>query len=141
LKTYLKNLFLFALPLTVLTFCLVTARVEQICDGEHFITYGFPFVWSTPGATSLSTAVDLMLGVIDLFVYFTFFAALAATSLSGKFFGRKQLLIAILLWITALIVGEFFLIFLSFDPYPKKVVFFPCEKQNYRLHFGFPFKK
>lgn len=139
MKNYFKNLFLFAFPLTILVFCLVTAKVEQVCDGEHFTAYGFPIIWSTPGATSLATAADLMSGMFDLLVYFVFFAILSATSLFDKLLGQKKLLFAIPLWVAALIVGGFFLAFLSFDLYSQKIVFFPCEQHDYMIHFGFPF--
>jgi hypothetical protein len=139
MKKYFTNLCLFAVTLAILTFGLVTAKVENVCDGEHFTAYGFPLVWSTPGATSLSTAVDLMSGIFDLLVYFAFFAALTATSIFDKLFGRKKILIATLLWIAALIVGGFFLVLLSFDLYSQQIFPFPCEQRSYMLHFAFPF--
>jgi hypothetical protein len=117
----------------------VTAKVENVCDGERFMSYGFPIVWSTPGATSLSAAVNLMSGIFDLFVYFVFFALLSATNIFDKLFGQKKIVFAILLWTAALIVGGYFPAFLSSDLYSQKLNFFPCEQDNYMLNFGFPF--
>lgn len=138
MKNYFKKLFLLAFPLTILAFCLVTAKAEQICEDVHFTEYGFPLIWLTPGADWNASATDLILEFFDLFVYFVFFAALSATNIFDKLFGQNKLLIAVLLWAAALTVGGYFHAFLSSDPGPN--IYFPaqCVQQSYKLHFGFP---
>lgn len=138
MKNYLKKLTFYGLPLTIITFCLITAKADQYCDGDHFTAYGFPMFWTTPGATSLSTIADLMAGAFDLAFYFIVFAVVSATSLFDKFAAGKSALVAVPLWIIALFTAGWLCIFISFELRAEKIVFFPCEQKNYRPHFGLP---
>lgn len=140
MKQYFKNLILFAVPLSISAFCMVTLKSVQICDGESFTAYGFPLMWITPGVTSLSKIVDLTSFIIDLTVYFALFAIADAAGIFNKIFARKKLLTSAVLWIGAAIIGVLFAISISFDLQVQKIDFSSCDRQPKHAapHFGFP---
>src|SRR4051794_35106214 len=115
MENYLKKLVLFGVPLTILAFCLITAKADQACDGDSFTAYGFPLLWTTPGATSLSTVADLMVGTIDLAVYLAIFAAICATRVFDGLIRGKAVILSVVLWLGAICIGGGFWIVLSFD--------------------------
>ncbi|HEX3102726.1 MAG TPA: hypothetical protein VHQ01_13070 [Pyrinomonadaceae bacterium] len=138
MKTYFKKLIIFGLPLTIVAFCLLTAKADQLCDGDHFTAYGFPFFWTTPGTTSLAPATDIALFVIDIAVYFVFFAGLSATRLFDRLLERKAIVAGAVLWIAAILVGGWFGFVLFYFGHQDGIFVADCQQRNYRPHLGFP---
>lgn len=143
MKRYFRKLILFALPLTVLAFCLITVKATIRCDYEVTTAYGFPLLWTTPGVTSLSTIAYMLAFIVDLAVYFGFFAVISATALFDKIFAWKPLLFSALLWFAATLVGGLFTLSLTIELYADLTFFdYYCPKQiTYQLFFGFPFSR
>lgn len=138
MKTMLKKLFAIGIPLTVLVFCLVTVQATNICDGDRFTSYGFPFVWTMPGATSLAPATDMIMFATDLGAYFALFAALSATRLFERLITGKAALIAPALWLAAFVVGGWFCIVMFYFGHDDGRWVNDCVQTDYRPHFGFP---
>ena len=138
MKTYLKKLIFFGLPLTITAFCLVTAKADQLCDGDRYWAYGFPFLWTTPGPTSLSTTVDLPAAMFDLAVYFAVFAVICSTGLFDHFTTGRKAFMSVAFWLVAVLAGGGFGVVMSLDVQMAGIVNQPCEQKDYRLHVGFP---
>lgn len=144
MKRFFTKLLLFGAPLTVRAFCLVTAKAKMACDDGSFTAYGFPLFWTMPGATSLSIFADFVAFIIDLTIYFAFFAVISATGLFDKFFARKAVLNSVLLWTAATLIGGFFLLCISREMDADKIyVDETClqQRQSYAPHLGFPFSR
>jgi len=132
-----------ALPLALLSFCLVTARAIAACvDGPDEIRFGFPFFWITPGPTSLSWVIDVPALAIDFIVYLFAWTLLLKTALFVRLFSWKPRALLIIVWVLALLTAGVYVTLLGRDVSTGGVSFnrlYECSSiKQYSLSPGLP---
>lgn len=133
-----------ALPLAILSFCLVTLKVSLRCfDGPSESRVGFPLGWIKPSiVSSLEYGVDLTALAIDFCVYLGAWVWLSHTGFFKKVFGWRARLLSTSLWTMAAVVAGLYLLLLSHTAHLAGVTFDPrvdcTEFISYRLHIGPP---
>lgn len=141
--TLLKGIAPRALPLAVLSFCLVTLKVVAKCDGPDMPRYGFPLAWVTPGANSLSWIVDVPAFAIDFGVYlFAWVLILLRVASRRNTSWWRSRRITAALWLLAILVGGFYTFVITIDWHAAGVTFDPLlscpEVIRYAPHIGPP---
>lgn len=130
------------LPLTILSFCLLTLKVTFDCfDGPDEVRFGFPLGWITPSlVSSLEYIVDVRALAIDFGVYLIVWCCLSQTSLLQKILSWRTRLLSVCLWAFAGLITAFYLIMLFQTGHPGGVTFNArddCSRiTSRRLHLG-----
>jgi hypothetical protein len=138
----IKQVATHTLPLTILTFCLITLKVSLQCfDGPDETRFGFPLGWSKPSlVSSLEYIIDVPALAIDFSVYLGVWFWLSRAGLFRKVFAWSPRLLSICLWLMAGVVAGFYLLYLSQFGHAGGVSFGASEDctevVSYRLHLG-----
>ena len=138
----LKQLPSHIIPLTLVSFCLVTLKVTFYCfDGPQEVRFGFPLGWITPSiVSSMEYIVDWRALAIDFCIYLIVWCCLSRLSFFQKIFSWRPRLLSLCLWLLAGLMTGFFLFMLSDTGHYGGVTFdarTDCTKViSYRLHPG-----
>ena len=138
----MKQLTSHILPLTILSFCLVTLKVSLDCfDGPDEVRFGFPLGAIEPSiVSSMEYIIDWRALAIDFCVYLIVWCCLSQLSFFQKIFSWHRRALSISLWLLAGLITVFYVLMLSQTGHPGGVTFDAsddCTRViSYRIHFG-----
>jgi hypothetical protein len=113
----IKNLFRYALPTGLTTFCWLTMRTVASFSDESMTSYGFPFPWyAAEGVSSMGYVIAIGPILADLIVYVAVIHAVMSMLPQSALSGSKGKLIAIAFWLAASSSLFFKLLPLSIGP-------------------------